>query len=134
MTRQISAYILIALAAVAGTRYLWPRVEYKHTVEQKEVVRKDVVTVIKEVVRKDGSRETVTEIVDRSRENSSRTETKVSTKKSEWSLSLLLKSDASKLGEPVYGLMAQRRLLGPVWVGVGASTDRQIMATIGLEF
>ena len=131
MTRQISAYILIALAAVAGTRYLWPRVEYKHTVEQKEVVRKDVVTVIKEVVRKDGSRETVTEIVDRSRENSSRTETKVSTKKSEWSLSLLLKS---KLGEPVYGLMAQRRLLGPVWVGVGASTDRQIMATIGLEF
>ncbi|MBK9292815.1 MAG: hypothetical protein IPM52_14500 [Bacteroidetes bacterium] len=135
MTRQALLIVALVAAAVAGTRYLWPRVEYRQTVVERETIKKDVRTIIKHVERKDGSKETVTTIVDNSKESSNRTETIVKAAQAQWLLSPLLKIDAKQgLTEPVYGLMVQRRVLGPGWLGVAATTDKQIMATIGLEF
>lgn len=134
MTRQLLVLILVALVSVATTRYLWPRVEYKSSVVEKEVIKRDVVTVIKEVVRKDGTKETVTEIIDHSRENSSRSETVVKHAKAQYQLALVALTEPGRFADPSYGVQLQRRLLGPVWGGLAATSDKQIMLSLGLEF
>ena len=62
--------IVVAALAVSATKRLWPTIDTKVTVQEKEVIRKDVQTVIKEVVKPDGTKETVTTIVDKSKESS----------------------------------------------------------------
>jgi lipopolysaccharide export LptBFGC system permease protein LptF len=131
---KLIAAIILCLASVATTRYLWPRVEYKSSIVEKEVIKRDVVTVIREIVKQDGSKETVTEIVDHSRENSSKSETVVKLAKAQYQLALLASTSAERLADPVYGLQIQRRLLGPVWGGLSLNTDKQITFNLGLEF
>jgi hypothetical protein len=131
---KLIAAIILCLASVATTRYLWPRVEYKSSIVEKEVIKRDVVTVIREIVKPDGSKETVTEIVDHSRENSSKSETVVKLAKAQYQLALLASTSAERLADPVYGLQIQRRLLGPVWGGLSLNTDKQITFNLGLEF
>lgn len=127
--------ILVALAlgaGIAGTRYLWPRIEYKHTVEEREVVRKDIVTVIKEVVRPDGSKETVTEIVDRSKESSRRHETVSKAAQPQWSVGAYTTFNETI---PTYTLTIDRRILGPFSVGVyGQLTGADLNYGAGLRF
>jgi hypothetical protein len=38
------------------------------------------------------------------------------------------------LGKPTYVLQLDRRLIGPVWLGVQGTTDRQFTLTLGAEF
>lgn len=128
------ACILVALS-VAGTRYLWPRIEYKETVKTVETVKKDIVTVVREVTRPDGTHESTTTTTDHSTEASTRSSSVTKASQPQWSAGLLLQKSAQHWAEaPVYALLVQRRVLGPVWVGAGVSTDKQVMGIISLEF
>lgn len=130
----MNKFIIGALAlgvGIAGTRYLWPRIEYKHTVQEKEVIRKDIVTVIKEVVRPDGSKETVTEIVDRSKESSTRKETLTKAAQPQWSVGAYTTFN-EKI--PTYTVTVDRRILGPFSLGVYGQTNSTFGAGIRLEF
>ena len=48
---------------------LMPKIESKTVEIEKEVVRKDIITVIKEVVRPDGTKETTSTTTDKSKES-----------------------------------------------------------------
>lgn len=132
MSKQIVFSALLVAASVAATRYYWPAVRTQTVVQEKEVIRKDVRTIIREVVRPDGSKETTTEIVDRSKQDNSSSHT-VSTYRANWQAAVTAKADLSNL-QPVYGVQVGYRVLGPAWVGVGISTDKTVTAFVGFEF
>lgn len=129
MKKQITLIVITALASAALTRYYFPKTVTK--IEEKEVVRKDVKTIIKEVVKKDGTKETTTEILDRSTEK--REFMLEQFKISDWIVSASYGMKEFK-GEPIYGLQVQRRILGPLFLGLTGSTDKVYGISVGMEF
>lgn len=101
---------------------------------EKEVIKKDIVTVVKEVIRPDGTKEIITTSTDKSTEKkdtmSSLTQT---TAKKDW----LVGATSSVLPDnlqPVYGILAQRRVLGPAFLGLGLNTNKQATLNVAIEF
>ena len=72
MNKLLRNGLILAVIGLVGYgigRYAQPgKVEVKETI--KEVIKKDVVTVVKEIVRPDGTKETETTTTDRSTETS----------------------------------------------------------------
>jgi len=143
MTTRTWIIITIALTALAyaGGRYLTePTVITKNVevIKEVEVIKRDVRTVIKEVVRPDGTKETDTVIEDRTRErtrtDSDRSnETIVTNEKPQWKVDLSTRTKIQDL-IPVYGASVSRRIIGPVFVGVNGWTDSSFGLSVGLEF
>lgn len=94
----------------------------------KEVVKRDVVTVIKEIVKPDGTKETTTSIVDKSKENTS-SKSKTTSKQRDW-----LVGAYYRVNEPTYALLLQRRILGPLFIGVHADLKGNYYGGISYEF
>jgi hypothetical protein len=119
---------LVSLGVYLGAT-LFPRVETK-TVEV-ERVQKDVVTVTKEVVRPDGTREIISTMTDKSKESSTKTATVMAPK--DWHISV---SDnrTSLTSADVYGLQIERRVLGDISMSVRVQTDKSVGLVVGLEF
>lgn len=128
----VGAIVLVAVTAVL-TRYYWPRIETQEVTVEKEVVKKDVRTVVREIVRPDGTTERNTEIIDRTRERIDRSQTITQYKQSDWVVSLGAYSDRLQDG-PHYGLVVQRRVLGPAFVGLSADTEQRYGVIVGWEF
>lgn len=96
--------------------------------EQEKIVEKrDVVTVVKEVVRPDGTKETVTTTEDKSVVNTKR-EKEVITKKADWFVAAGVTYDRE------YSFEVNRRVLGDIFVGAFGTTDQQVGVKIGIEF
>lgn len=135
--RQIKVTILVVVVAAAAaggvTRYYFPKVEFKNVEIVKEVVKNDIRTVIKEVVRQDGAKEVVTEIVDRTIRTEARSTETIIAAKNQWMFDI---GARRHLDQPdlIYELHVQRRILGPFFLGARASTDRTMGLTIGMEF
>lgn len=149
------------LSAFAVGRFITPtRVEekekivYKDKIVEKKVYVKAVnkkdnkVTVITVTVKPDGTKTTETKIVDKDqtlidetgktdivKDTTSTKETSkvVENKHDDWLLSLAVKSNFNKL-VPDYGATAQRRILGPFYLGVFAFTDSTFGGSIGISF
>lgn len=108
---------------------------------EREVIKRDTVTVIKEIVRPDGTRETETISTDKSKESKdSKTSVIVAAPpQPQWHLSI---SGAANLqnsinvlpSSMVYGLQIERRILGPFSIGARIQTDKQIGLVVGYEF
>lgn len=110
----------------------------KIVVQEKEVevVKKDVVTVVKEVTRPDGTKETVTTTTDKSREagyKTSKNET-TSIKDRDWSVGLGAGASLKEKEKTVYTFDINRRIAGPIWVGVTYQTDNFLGIKAILEF
>ncbi len=93
---------------------------------------KDVTTIIKEKKNKDGSTESETTIVDKSKEKEQLVATTPG-KAPDWFLQAggtLGGQDA----ERVYMGSLSRRILGPVHLGVWATSDKRFGALLGLQF
>lgn len=139
-------YIVIAVLAVGGLgyatgRYLQPakvEIRIEEKIKEVEVVKHDVRTVIREVTRPDGTKETETVIEDKTQESrqkeSERKEEKIVTNdKPQWKANVLLTTKQGLLG-PAYGASVERRILGPIFAGAFANTDKVIGVTVGIEF
>lgn len=100
---------------------------------ESQKVAKNVTTIIREVKRADGSTETVTEIVDKTKESSSKQLTVVAGQKQNLILSATASASADQTA-PVYGLLVQKSILNKVIIGLGANTDKQAMLTVGWSF
>lgn len=130
-------YVAIAVLLVGGLgyafgRYLQPP-EIKQVTKEVEVIKKDVHTVIKEIERPDGTKERVTIIEDKSSESSKKTsQTEISNVKPQWKAQGLVGISAR---DPMfYGADVERRILGPVFVGLWANTNKEIGASFSIEF
>lgn len=126
--------IVVAALAVGATKCLWPTVDTKLTVQEKEVIKKDVQTVIKEVVKPDGTKETVTTIVDRSKEASSKTLEQIVNKKNDWFVAAGAEARLNELNSPSYKLEVNRRIIGDVFVGATANTQGVVGLQVGFTF
>jgi len=124
--------VVVALATLTLGVYLGRTYFPKTQVVEKEVIKKDIQTVVKEIVRADGTKETVTTIVDNSTESSSRTVQAPALPK-KWKVGATV-DKSSILGTPVYGVQIDRRIIGPVFAGIKVNTDKQIGIGISVEF
>lgn len=137
--------IVFALAGYSAGRFFTkPQVVTKtvEVIKEVEVVKRDVKTVIKEIVRPDGTKETRTVIKDRTKEET-RTETDRSTQTKVTNLpQFRIRSGfgydfISK--QSYYPVGFEKRFWGPVSLGLGTRinntfTPNSIEATVSLDF
>jgi len=111
---------------------LFPKVKTETVEVQKDVIKKDIRTIVKEVIRKDGTIEKETVIVDNSKESKEiKNTTRVS--KSDWHVAASAAKSLS-LETMTYTVSAERRILGDVFVGMNVNSEKQVGLTVGLEF
>jgi len=146
----MNKYLMMVLGAVALAglgysfgRYVQPaQVQIKTQVQIKEVevARKNVVTVTHEEKKPDGTMIIDTRIEDKSTETT-KTDTKEKTTetitnlKPQWKVQGLagISLDKSFVGE-VYGVGVERRIIGPIFVGVYGKTSKEVGLSLSVEF
>lgn len=129
----ITAILALAIGFGLGS-YLMPRIETQTVETEKEVIRRDVVTEIREIVRPDGSRETVSTIVDKSKEQKDSKSVITTIAQSNWHVSLNGSVKSLKLEQPIYTLQIERRVLGDIYIGGSVSSEKAVGLSIGMEF
>ncbi len=92
-----------------------------------EVTRDKVVTVIKETVRPDGSKETDTTITQDTKKVAP-----ILVQKPNWLISGSIGTSLQLV--PIYGVLVQYRLIGPVYIGAQGTTAGYAGLTLGMEF
>jgi len=131
----IGAVILLALGFLGGRYVAPPKEVIKTEVQEKEVIKKDVVTVTKVITRPDGTKEEVTTTTDKSQERKNKT-TEILAKtgaEKQWHISAGLER-ASLTSANIYSLQVERRILGPFSAGLRANSERTLGVVIGAEF
>jgi len=137
MKNYIYTFVGALLIGLSIGWFLKPA-EQKTVVQEKEieVVKKDVVTVVKEVTKPDGTKETTTTVTDKSKETgykTSKNET-VSIKDRDWALGLGAGVSLKERETTIYILDVNRRIAGPIWLGVTYQTDNFIGIKAIIEF
>jgi hypothetical protein len=142
LKNSIIAGILLVLIGYATGRYLQPaqiETQIKEVIKEVEVVKKDTVTVVHEVKRPDGTVEIDTRTEDKSvitTQTDKKTEQQsiITNIKPQWKASGLAAVDFNNDRRLTYGISVERRLLGPVFVGVQGYDNKMIGISVGLEF
>ena len=128
----LTGAICLILGVGLGSQ-IFPRIKTETVETEKEVVRKDVVTVVKEVIRPDGTKETTSTTTDKTKENKSATVTS-KTLASNYHISISATTNDIKLQEIVYGVQVQKRIAGPLFLGLTVNTQKQAGISVGMEF
>lgn len=124
--------LVAVVAAYAAGRYLQPpKIETQYV--DREIVKKDVKTVIKEVIKSDGSKETTTVIDDQSSEKKDTKYTVTVPVEKLYAVGIAAKIE-SITSTPNYVLQVSRRVLGPISTTISASTDKQFGLGVSYEF
>lgn len=127
--------LVVAGLAVGVTKRLWPTVETQVKVEEKEVIKKDVRTVIKERVNADGSVDKETVIVDNSKESTTKKFEQKTFKQNDWFVAVGARANSlSELANPIYQLEVNRRILGDIYLGANVATDKSVGLQVGFSF
>lgn len=113
LSNRILLISATALVAVAATKFYWPTVRIKQ--QEIETIKRDVVTVVREIVRPDGTKETISTITDKSKENKS--VTLLEAQKPNWLISAGALYDVTERNM-LYSASAQKRIAGPLSGGV----------------
>jgi hypothetical protein len=127
MKLKLTILLILVGCSFAGGLYLGkqdkPKIETKEVVKYKERVRTR--TVIKE--RPDGTKETI--IVEDKNTKGKRIATK-KVSKPDWSIgvSSTIKKD------PIYGAQVERRIIGDIWLGGYARTDKEFGVSLRFDF
>lgn len=121
----------LSVGVVLGALVVWyafPR--YKTEVQTKIITEYKTKVVERIVTKPDG-----TTTIDRTTETSGSQVATQSTKESvsNWSASIAVESSFSRL-EPVYEAGLSRRIVGPVFAGVYANTNKEAGVSLSVEF
>lgn len=126
--------VVIAALAIGATKRLWPSIETQVKVEEKEVIKKDVRTIIKERTNTDGSSTKETIIVDNSKESSTKKFEQITVKKHDWFVVAGAEARLSELANPSYKFEVNRRIIGDIYIGATANTRGSVGLQIGFSF
>lgn len=132
--------ILVAIVVCLGLgyslgRYVQPAQEVEKIVEvEKEVIKKDIVTVVKVIKNKDGTEEVITTTTDKSQENriANRTSEVSKNIKLDWHVTASAKDLFKE--KHIYELQVERRVLGPLFIAASYNTNNSIGVGVGIEF
>jgi hypothetical protein len=127
--------LLASFVLGVGVAYklLPPKVETKTEVQEREVTKNHIVTVVKEVTRPDGTKEKTSTTTDTSVEHKDRQITIEKAAVKDWFVTAGVAKE-SLTGPEIYQLSVNRRILGPIYLGASATTEKQIGINVGLEF
>ncbi len=124
--------LIISAVSIIATRYIFPRIETKTVETTKEVVRTDVQTVVHTITLPSGGTDTTTTIIDHSTRTETSKNTAITSKLPNWQVSGSAQSGIDL--KPYYGIQAQRRILGPFYLGALLNTKGDVGLSIGFEF
>lgn len=103
--------------------------------EQIETVKKDILTVVKEVTKKDGTKKTIITTTDHSTEVKDTESSIVAIiPKDKMNRISLLPQTQNFREIDSYTLSYERRLAGPLWIGINYNTKQIYGIGLGLEF
>lgn len=129
MSKKTVFVLCLVSASLASyaTKKMYPDVK-KEVVER--VVSKDkIVTVTKEVVRPDGTRETDTIKTEDKLQVKDNSTLITEVRQSDWHISL-----GYTLKQQVYQLGVERRILGPLFLGAYGRSDKSLGVSLSFEF
>lgn len=133
--KALGVYTVVIVAlSVSATKRLWPTIDTQVKVEEKEVIKKDVRTIIKERTNPDGTSTKETIIVDNSKESSTKKFEQIITKKNDWFVAAGAEARLSELNNPIYRIEVNRRILGDIYVGASGRTDGTVGLQVGFSF
>lgn len=138
----VAVFVLFGLGYYLGRRLTPPKEIVKLQEVEKVVYKenKDVVTVIKEVTRPDGTKEKTTQIVDKSVIASDTTIEKkyeksiIPDKESRWLFSGGASAKIGDFNNIKYEAQVSRRIIGPFFGGVKADTAGNVGLLLTMEF
>jgi hypothetical protein len=127
----ITGLVCLVIGVLAGSA-LFPKVKEKTVETEVERVVKDVQTVIKVVTRPDGTKEEVTTIIDKSKQSTDKTSTKIIAK-NDWHIS----ASGSRTftdSSMTYTLQVERRIIGDVFLGASVDSEKQVGLVVGIDW
>jgi hypothetical protein len=124
----ITAVVSLVLGMGVTKKY-FPTIQEVNV--EKEVLKTDVKTVVKVIERKDGTKETVTEIIDKTVKKESKSV--AVTKPTDYHLTALVTMDFDNSNK-IYGLSLEKRVFSNIFLGINGNTANQFGISIGLEF
>lgn len=124
---------LSSAAACALTRYYWPTVRVETQIVEQEVIKRDVVTVVKEITRPDGTKETATVTTDKSKLNNSVVQQTSAKEPSKWLIGAGASYNFAERAND-YSIQVSRRIAGPFWLGVQGTTNGGAGVLLTMEF
>lgn len=133
-TLKINIAILALLGTFLGGMYYGSRQSSETKTKEKETTSKDITTVIKEISRPDGTKETNTTIVDRSKEKREETSQQIIVPKKTLSVSALIGVNNSNFSAPIYGVSITKDFCGPITAGVWGLNNGTAGVSIGVRF
>ncbi len=133
ITKKGLATIIVGAAILGGVIERAVSNQERLTLDKKIVEKfyNDVTTTITEKTNKDGTTEKETVIVDRTKHESKATENLEITKSTpdkDWFVSVSADNNRR------YALDVKRRILGPIYLGGFADTDRRFGVSLGMSF
>jgi len=131
MKNNIIIAVVFLLLGGAASKFLFPTIKEKIVEKEVEVIKKDIQTIIKEIIRPDGTKEIVTVVVDKSQEKKESSRTTIIAKE-EWHASLAATS--SNLKDIHYQIQIERRIIGNIHIGALVSTQGSYGLAIGYSF
>jgi len=125
--------LAVVILAAFGLGYWKGNSAAPKTIEvEKETIKRDVKTVVREITRSDGTKETITEIVDKTKEQASRSNTVMPVPKTAVVVSATAQFDYKTL-QPTYGVLVQKPF-DRLNVGLGVDSKGLIIGTVGWAF
>lgn len=125
----------VSLAAGALIQRQWDSKEIERAIsEQKTITKNRIITVTKEITRPDGTKETDTTTTDNSiKKEIEKTIQEVSKSRG----AIWMVSAGAAIGTdlmPSYKAQIDRQILGPIWVGIYATTHKEAGLSLGVQF
>ncbi len=102
----------------------------KTEIQEKEVIKNNVVTVVKEIVKPDGTKEVDTTTTDTSTSVATSDSKQEAPAQHNW----FVAAGRRVALEPIYTLEINRRMLGPLTLGIHGATDGLLSVQVGFEF
>ncbi len=125
--------LVTAAVSVALTRHFWPKLVVQTQEVTKEVVRTDVRTVVRVVERPDGSKESVTEIIDHTVKHDSSTKTATTIPRPDWLVGGGVSTALRKLNVD-YDVQVGRRVFGPIYATARYATRGEVGIGLLMEY
>lgn len=132
----VASLVAVLLIGYSIGRYVNPPKEItKVEVQEREVVRKDVQTIVKEITRPDGTKETVTETTDKSVEKKDKSIESIAIKplEKQWHASLGAERNFTE-EKNIYSMTIERRIFLSGFAGVRVNTEKEVGLVLGMEF
>lgn len=135
-TTLIITAVVGIIAYSVGRWAVPPKIETKIEVVEKEVIKRDVQIVEREVKRPDGTTIVDRTTVDRSTKLTDKESSKetIVTNLPKWHVSAGVIASLDSLKTPSYIVTVEKNLFATVSVGLTATTDKQVGVVLGYSF